>query len=128
MRNGFFILLLLFTANAYAQTDATTTVTPPPITKPLPGTTPAVSVLHTNDPAPQPPTPVPTDSTITANVQRKIASDDALKNQSIIVETHNGVVTLTGKAASQDQIDYAVKLAKSVSGIKDVVPMISIVK
>ena len=126
---GVCIILLLLTANAFAQTEPSSTVSPAKV-QPLPGATPPVSVLPTNTTAPQnaPPQPVPTDSTITAGLQQKIASNDNLKNQSVIVATNNGVVTLTGTVENQDQVNLAVKLAKSVSGVKDVISTITIKK
>jgi len=47
---------------------------------------------------------------------------------SISVTTNNGIVTLTGTADSQKQIDSAINIAKSVSGVKGVESQVTVQK
>lgn len=60
------------------------------------------------------------DTTITAEVKLKFAKDDAVKGSSIDVDTDHGIVTLSGKVATQAEADRAVVLARSVDGVKAV--------
>lgn len=66
-----------------------------------------------------------TDTEITAKVKEtfikeKLFGKEEISAMEISVKTVKGVVTLTGKAASQEDADHAIKLAKSVEGVKDV--------
>ena len=66
-----------------------------------------------------------TDTLITAKVkgmfiQQKLFGDKDVAAMTIQVETNNGVVTLGGTADNQAQADNAVKIAKTVSGVKEV--------
>lgn len=66
-----------------------------------------------------------TDIAITAKVKgkfikEKLFGDKDISAMSINVETNNGVVYLTGTADNQEQIDNAIKIAESVSGVKKV--------
>jgi len=72
-----------------------------------------------------------TDSFITAKIkgkfiQQKLFGDKDISAMNIIVETNNGVVTLSGTADDQNQIDNAIKIAKSVSGVKSVKSIIKL--
>ncbi|KOC87605.1 molecular chaperone OsmY [Winslowiella iniecta] len=60
------------------------------------------------------------DSSVTAKVKAALVDDDAIKSTDISVETHSGVVTLSGFVASQDQAEKAVALTKTVEGVKSV--------
>lgn len=58
------------------------------------------------------------DSAITAKIKAAQAADSTVRATSINVETDNaGVVTLSGSARSQGEIDRAVELAKGVQGV-----------
>jgi osmotically-inducible protein OsmY len=60
------------------------------------------------------------DAVITTRVKSLLAADDFLKSFQISVETYKGVVQLSGFVNSQAAVDKAVKIAKSVQGIKSV--------
>ncbi len=60
------------------------------------------------------------DDTITSQVQSKISSMSTLRDADINVATSNGVVTLSGTAASADEKSQAEAAAKSVKGVKSV--------
>lgn len=65
------------------------------------------------------------DTVITAKVKgnfikEKLFGDKDISLMGIVVETKDGVVYLSGTADSQDQADNAVRLAKSVTGVKNV--------
>lgn len=66
-----------------------------------------------------------TDALITAKIkglfmQKKLFSNENIAAITINVETNNGIVSLSGTADSQKQIDNALQLAKTVTGVKDV--------
>src|SRR5579863_1441563 len=61
-----------------------------------------------------------TDTAITAKVKANLVGDSRLKGSDVSVETNNGVVTLTGTAASSSAKDAAQALAKNVSGVRRV--------
>ena len=60
------------------------------------------------------------DSAITAKVKAEILSEPLLKVSQISVTTTNGVVKLSGTVDSQQSIDRAVELARSVKDVKSV--------
>lgn len=65
------------------------------------------------------------DSIITAKIkgmfiQKKLYGDNDIAAMSIKVETNNGIVSLSGTADNQKQIDNAIDIAKSISGVKSV--------
>jgi len=60
------------------------------------------------------------DSVITTKVKSAIFNEPGLKSSEINVETFKGVVQLTGFVNSQADINRAVELARSVSGVKSV--------
>jgi hypothetical protein len=73
------------------------------------------------------------DTAITTNVkakfvQEKLFGDADISAMSISVETTNGIVHLTGTADNKKQIKNAVKLAKSVDGVKGVVNKVKVKK
>src|ERR1041384_3618555 len=60
------------------------------------------------------------DTDITAKAKLKYVGDKALKGSDISVNTTNGVVTLTGSAASSDAKKHAELVAEGVEGVKSV--------
>jgi osmotically-inducible protein OsmY len=64
-------------------------------------------------------TPV-SDDMIVDQVRVKIVSDSEVGGQPIQVDSHDGVVVLTGKVSNDKWKAKAEKLAKKVKGVKDV--------
>jgi hyperosmotically inducible protein len=60
------------------------------------------------------------DTAITGQVKTKFATDHRLKGSDLSVTTNNGVVTLTGSAATSTAKDAAESLASNVSGVRSV--------
>ena len=60
------------------------------------------------------------DSVITTKVKSLLAADDFLKSFQISVETFKGVVQLSGFVNSQQAIDKAGQIARSVKGVTSV--------
>ena len=60
------------------------------------------------------------DTGITAQVKAKMLGNDTFKGSDISVTTTNGVVTLTGSAASMNARSEAARMAKAVDGVKSV--------
>lgn len=60
------------------------------------------------------------DSVITTKVKSLLAKDAALKAFAINVETHNGIVQLSGFVDSPKTVENAGKIAGSVKGVKSV--------
>jgi osmotically-inducible protein OsmY len=60
------------------------------------------------------------DSVITTKVKSLLAADDFLKSFQIGVETYKGVVQLSGFVSSQQAVDKAVQITRSVKGVKSV--------
>jgi hyperosmotically inducible periplasmic protein len=60
------------------------------------------------------------DSAITAKIKAEILSDALLKVSQINVTTTNGVVSLSGTVDSQQSIDRALEIARSVKDVKSV--------
>ena len=60
------------------------------------------------------------DTVITAKVKAALLDRPNLKSLDIHVETFKGVVQLRGIVASQSVIDEAVKVARSINGVKSV--------
>jgi hyperosmotically inducible protein len=65
------------------------------------------------------------DALITAKVngvflQKKLFGNVDVAAITIKVETNNGIVSLSGTADNQRQIDNAINIAKSIAGVKDV--------
>jgi len=58
------------------------------------------------------------DSVITTKVKTLLAKEDLLKTFQISVETNQGTVQLTGSVNSQQAVDKAGEIAKSVKGVK----------
>jgi hyperosmotically inducible periplasmic protein len=60
------------------------------------------------------------DTTTTAKVKERLATDRRFEDAKISVTTTNGIVTLTGSAPSHDAASAAEGVAGSVSGVKGV--------
>jgi osmotically-inducible protein OsmY len=61
------------------------------------------------------------DAALTAKVKSAIATDAGARTAaSVNVETHRGVVQLTGFVDSDDQVNRAVSAAKKVQGVRSV--------
>ena len=58
------------------------------------------------------------DSVITAKVKTQLASDDFLKSFQIGVESFQGTVQLSGFVNSQQAVDKAGEIVRSVKGVK----------
>ncbi len=61
-----------------------------------------------------------TDDAIVDAVKRKLATDAIVKGGALDIDSHEGVVTLKGKVASQKQKDKAEHLTRKISGVKSV--------
>jgi hypothetical protein len=60
------------------------------------------------------------DSVITTKVKSLLAEDDFLKSFQISVETFRGTVQLSGFVNSQQAVDKAGKIVRSVKGVKSI--------
>jgi osmotically-inducible protein OsmY len=60
------------------------------------------------------------DSVITTKVKSLLAGDDFLKSFQIGVETRKGIVQLSGFVNSQQAVDKASQIARSVEGVTSV--------
>jgi osmotically-inducible protein OsmY len=60
------------------------------------------------------------DSVITTKVKSLLANDDFLKSFQISVETYKGTVQLSGFVSSQQAVDKAGEIARSVKGVTSV--------
>lgn len=60
------------------------------------------------------------DSAITTSLKASYLKDDFLKGIDIHIVTKDGVVTLSGELASNEDINKAIKIAKGIEGVKDV--------
>jgi osmotically-inducible protein OsmY len=60
------------------------------------------------------------DSVITTKVKSLLAADDFLKSFKISVETYKGSVQLSGFVNSQQAVDKAGQITRSVKGVKSV--------
>ena len=61
------------------------------------------------------------DDTIYDLVRRRLYDDPDVKGANLAIEVHNGVVTLTGRVASEKIKAKAEKITRKVSGVKKVV-------
>lgn len=60
------------------------------------------------------------DSVITAKVKADLLKDEGFKGLQISVETHKGIVLLSGFVDSKAQIERAGEIAKTIAGVKSV--------
>ncbi|MBA3806578.1 MAG: BON domain-containing protein, partial [Acidobacteria bacterium] len=84
-------------------------------------------VNHTVKPTrPSMPAPTPqigtggNDFFLFTQTRAALDKDDELKNSAIVVEIHEGVVTLNGTAANNEQIKKAARVVQAVAGVKSV--------
>jgi hypothetical protein len=61
------------------------------------------------------------DVDVEMNLRESLSKNAALRNQNIDVRVNNGTVVLTGEASSAAKIDQAIKAAKAMPGVHDVV-------
>jgi hyperosmotically inducible periplasmic protein len=66
------------------------------------------------------------DTAITAKIKASMAADPSVNFSQIEVKTDKQVVTLTGNIDSEVQKERALQIARSTSGVADVVDMISV--
>jgi len=66
------------------------------------------------------------DAWITTKIQAEYFVDPALKAHDIAVSSDHGLVTLAGAVPDRQTRDHAVLVARSTSGVKDVVDMLTI--
>jgi osmotically-inducible protein OsmY len=59
-------------------------------------------------------------------IQKKLFGDKDIAAMSIKVETNNGTVTLSGEADNKEQVNNAISIAKSVTGVIQVKSSVSI--
>jgi osmotically-inducible protein OsmY len=60
------------------------------------------------------------DSVITTKVKAKLANDDFFKSFEISVETFKGVVQLSGFVNSQQAVNRAAEIVRTVQGVKSI--------
>ena len=60
------------------------------------------------------------DAWITTKVKSELATTKGVKSMDVTVKTVDGVVTLTGVLDTENAVNKAVAVAKSVKGVKDV--------
>lgn len=68
------------------------------------------------------------DASITASIKTTLIRDSEIDAFDINVDTHGGVVTLYGHVKSSAQITRAVRLARTIKGVKKVISKLSIIK
>jgi hyperosmotically inducible periplasmic protein len=66
------------------------------------------------------------DPVITSDVRSKITEDEKLLGLILDVKTDKGIVTINGKAHSQEQIDRAIELARNTPGVVSVNSLLKI--
>jgi hyperosmotically inducible periplasmic protein len=66
------------------------------------------------------------DSVITSDVRSKMTEDERLRGLILDVKTDDGIVTINGKAHSQEQIDRAIELARNTPGVISVNSLLKI--
>jgi hyperosmotically inducible protein len=66
------------------------------------------------------------DPVITGKVKATLAVDSTVRGAAIEVATKDGVVTLSGNLDSQAEKDRAMEIARSTSGVRDVVDMLAV--
>jgi len=60
------------------------------------------------------------DASITSAIKVKYSDDKLVTASNISVDTANGVVTLKGTVANKAELDRAIKLGRSVKGVKSI--------
>lgn len=60
------------------------------------------------------------DSVITSKIKGKLLKNEGLKSLKVSVETHEGIVILSGFVKTQEQIEQTAKIAAETEGVKSV--------
>ncbi|QTF10134.1 molecular chaperone OsmY [Brenneria izadpanahii] len=60
------------------------------------------------------------DTLVTSSIKAKLLADDIVPSRKVKVETHEGIVQLTGEVDNQAQSARAESVAKAVNGVKSV--------
>jgi hyperosmotically inducible protein len=60
------------------------------------------------------------DSVITSKIKGKLLKDEGFKSLKVSVETHKGIVILSGFVKTQEQIEQSTKIASETEGVKSV--------
>jgi len=60
------------------------------------------------------------DAVVTTKVKAAFVADDTLSALDIAVETHDGVVTLTGTVGTEAEVEQAARVARDIEGVKQV--------
>jgi len=68
------------------------------------------------------------DNLIIDQVRIKLSGDQDVKGGALMVDSKQGVVTITGTVETQQQKDKATKLAKKIKGVKQVINNIEVKK
>ncbi|PCI16667.1 MAG: hypothetical protein COB62_07860 [Piscirickettsiaceae bacterium] len=68
------------------------------------------------------------DASITASVKTTLIKDNEIDAFDINVDTYRSVVTLHGHVKSSSQVSRAVRLARTISGVKKVISKLAIIK
>jgi hyperosmotically inducible protein len=63
---------------------------------------------------------VASDSAITSKIKAKLLKDEGLKSFKVSVETHEGIVILSGFVKTVEQIKQTEKIASETEGVKSV--------
>jgi len=66
------------------------------------------------------------DPVITSDVRSKMTEDERLRGLILDVKTENGIVTISGKAHTQGQVDRAIELARNTPGVVTVNSLLNI--
>src|SRR3954470_17775350 len=105
-----------FLPTAAFSADTSKSAVPPNVSE-----TPGATIKDNGraDPAHRSAHPVD-DSVITTKVKGKLVGDKQTRTDNVEIETVDGVVTLTGTAASKAKASRAVTLARQVKGVKSV--------
>jgi hyperosmotically inducible periplasmic protein len=91
--------------------------TPQTATNGVPGSSPVVGTSGSTVTPPPGEASVPNDSMVTSLIQSKYFVDPGIKMRSIDVSTTNGVVTLRGKVASDNERAQALLMARTTEGV-----------
>ena len=124
------VLALIFAVSGCNQTAPPPNIAPSSPSAATPTAPPAESEATTPSSSARSPGPAEAtgrevgealdDATITTKVKAALLQAADVKGLDVKVETDKAVVQLSGFVASQAQIDRAVELAKSVSGVREV--------
>jgi osmotically-inducible protein OsmY len=66
------------------------------------------------------------DATISESVSKKLSAEPTLSTSNINVETENGMVTIDGRVAAEEQRAEAERIARSTAGVKSVANLIEV--